>query len=129
MHAQSIERRYRRKEKQKFSIVATKLTGLLTDRTLLGKPQPWFAFTYSLSFSSLLQEVGEGDGQGRGGRRKHYEANSWAGTEQCPQTCSKFLINYFFKFEGQVGQMRNEKQNLHQNQLILGLGQLIFLDH
>lgn len=96
VHAQSIERRCRRKEKQKFSIVATKL---LTDRTLLGKPQPWFAFTYSLGFSSLLQEVGEGDGQERGGRKTHYEANSWAGTEECPQTWSKFLVNYFLNLK------------------------------
>lgn len=31
------------------------------------------------------------------------------------------------EFEGQVGKMRNDKQNLLQNRLILGLGQLVSL--
>lgn len=40
-----------------------------------------------------------------------------------------FKVAYTFlsEFEGQVGKMGNKKQNLHQNQLILELGQLILL--
>lgn len=37
----------------------------------------------------------------------------------------KSAYKLLFEFEGQVGKMRNEREYLHQSQLILGLGQLI----
>jgi len=48
-----------------------------------------------------------------------------AGYSEMFQVAYKLLS----EFEGQVGKMRNEKQNLPRNQLILELGQVIFLDH